>query len=121
MRALAKTLAHEPLNPVDQWRAIEQLVALGWTEEAIGVALAQPVRQIRKLRLLANVLPAMLDQMSKGDMPEERQLRVIASAFRGPERGLEEAQAEQGRPTGLVVERRAGADADVRAPCELRR
>jgi len=75
MRSLAETLAHEPLNPVDQWRAIERLVALGWTEEAIGVALAQPVRQIRKLRLLANVLPAM-----KGDMPDERQLRTIASA-----------------------------------------
>ena len=27
------------MNPVDQWRAIERLVALGWTEEAIGVAL----------------------------------------------------------------------------------
>jgi ParB family chromosome partitioning protein len=80
MRSLAETLAHEPLNPVDQWRAIERLVALGWTEEAIGVALAQPVRQIRKLRLLANVLPAMLDQMAKGDMPDERQLRTIASA-----------------------------------------
>ncbi|MCP2223593.1 MULTISPECIES: ParB N-terminal domain-containing protein [Bradyrhizobium] len=80
MRSLAETLAHEPLNPVDQWRAIERLVALGWTEEAIGVALAQPVRQIKKLRLLANVLPAMLDQMAKGDMPDERQLRTIASA-----------------------------------------
>lgn len=66
MRSLAETLAHEPLNPVDQWRAIERLVALGWTEEATGVALAQPVRQIRKLRLLANVLPAMLDQKGQG-------------------------------------------------------
>ncbi|MEO8684303.1 MAG: ParB N-terminal domain-containing protein, partial [Devosia sp.] len=80
MRSLAETLAHEHLNPVDQWRAIERLVAVGWTEEAIAVALALPVRQIRKLRLLANVLPAMLDQMAKGDMPDERQLRTIASA-----------------------------------------
>ncbi len=80
MRSLAETLAHEQLNPVDQWRAIERLVALGWTEEAIAVALALPVRQIRKLRLLANVLPAMLDQMAKGDMPNEQQLRTIASA-----------------------------------------
>ncbi len=68
------------MNPVDQWRAIERLVALGWTEEAIGVALALPVRQIKKLRLLANVLPAMLDHMAKGDMPDERQLRTIAAA-----------------------------------------
>ena len=97
MRSLAETLAHEPLNPVDQWRAIERLVALGWTEEAIGVALAQPVRQIKNLRLLANVLPAMLDQMAKGDMPDERQLRTIASASLEDQGGLEETQAEQGQ------------------------
>lgn len=80
MRSMVENIAREPLNPVDQWRAIERLVALGWTEEAIGVALALPVRQIRKLRLLANVLPAMLDHMAKGDMPNEQQLRTIAAA-----------------------------------------
>jgi ParB family chromosome partitioning protein len=80
MRSMIENIAREALNPVDQWRAIERLVALGWTEEAIGVALALPVRQIRKLRLLANVLPVMLDHMAKGDMPDERQLRTIASA-----------------------------------------
>lgn len=80
MRSMVENIAREPLNPVDQWRGIERLVALGWTEEAIGVALALPVRQIRKLRLLANVLAAMLDQMVVGDMPNEQQLRTIASA-----------------------------------------
>ncbi|NTB74777.1 plasmid partitioning protein, partial [Agrobacterium tumefaciens] len=80
MRSMVSNIGFEPLNPVDQWRAIERLVALGWTEEAIGVALALPVRQIKKLRLLANVLPAMLDQMAKGDMPNEQQLRTIAAA-----------------------------------------
>ena len=80
MRSMVENIAREPLNPVDQWRAIERLVALGWTEEAIAVALSLPVRQIRKLRLLANVLPAMLDQMAKGDMPNEQQLRTIAAA-----------------------------------------
>lgn len=80
MRSMVENIAREPLNPVDQWRGIERLVALGWTEEAIGVALALPVRQIRKLRLLANVLPAMLDQMGYGDMPNEQQLRTIAAA-----------------------------------------
>ncbi|WP_428645595.1 ParB N-terminal domain-containing protein [Roseibium sp.] len=80
MRSMVENIAREPLNPVDQWRAIERLVALGWTEEGIGAALSLPVRQIKKLRLLANVLPAMLDQMAKGDMPDERQLRTIASA-----------------------------------------
>lgn len=38
------------------------------------------MRQIRKLRLLANVLPVMLDHMAKGDMLDERQLRTIAAA-----------------------------------------
>ena len=80
MRSMVENTARENLNPVDQWRAIERLVALGWTEEAIAVALALPVRQIRKLRLLANVLPAMLDHMAKGDMPNEQQLRTIAAA-----------------------------------------
>ncbi|MCW8060180.1 ParB N-terminal domain-containing protein [Agrobacterium tumefaciens] len=80
MRSMVENIAREPLDPVDQWRGIERLVALGWTEEAIGLALALPVRQIRKLRLLANVLPAMLDQMGLGDMPNEQQLRTIAAA-----------------------------------------
>ncbi len=80
MRSMVENIAREALNPVDQWRAVERLVALGWTEEAIGVALALPVRQIRKLRLLANVLPAMLEHMAKGDMPNEQQLRTIAAA-----------------------------------------
>ena len=80
MRSMVENIAREPLNPVDQWRAIERLVALGWTEEGIAAALSLSVRQIKKLRLLANVLPAMLDQMAKGDMPDERQLRTIAGA-----------------------------------------
>lgn len=80
MRSMVENIAREPLNPIDQWRGIERLVALGWTEEAIGVALALPVRQIHKLRLLANVLPAMLDHMALGDMPNEQQLRTVAAA-----------------------------------------
>jgi len=80
MRSLATSITHEQLNPVDLWRAIERLVALNWTEESIAIALGQSVRQIRKLRLLANVLPAMLDAMAKGDMPNEQQLRTVAAA-----------------------------------------
>lgn len=80
IRSVVENIAREPLNPVDQWRAVERLVALGWTEESIALALALAVRQIRKLRLLANILPAMLDQMAGGDMPNEQQLRTIAAA-----------------------------------------
>ena len=80
MRSIVENIAREPLNPVDQWRAIERLVALGWTEESIAIALASPVRQIRKLRFLANIMPGMLDQMARGDMPNEQNLRAIAAA-----------------------------------------
>ncbi len=80
MRNLVENLARDNLNPVDLWRAIERLVAQAWTEEAIALALALSVRQVRKLRLLANILPAMLDQMALGDMPNENQLRIIAAA-----------------------------------------
>jgi ParB family chromosome partitioning protein len=80
MRSMVENSVREVLNPVDQWRGIERLVALGWTEEAIALALALPVRQIRKLRPLANVLPAMLEQMRLGDMPSEQQLRIVAAA-----------------------------------------
>ena len=41
MRALVENVAREPLNPVDLWRSIERLVALGWTEESIALALAR--------------------------------------------------------------------------------
>ncbi|POH33617.1 hypothetical protein ATY31_10240 [Sinorhizobium americanum] len=81
------------MNPVDQWRAMERLVALGWTGDAIAVALALPVRQIRKLRLLADVLPAMLDQMARGDMPNVQQLRTIAAA--APEAGVTSTSEQQ--------------------------
>ncbi len=33
---LVENVAREPLNPVDLWRSIERLVALGWTEESIA-------------------------------------------------------------------------------------
>ena len=41
MRSMVENIARENLNPVDQWRAIERLVALGWTEEAIAVAVRE--------------------------------------------------------------------------------
>ncbi|AEI04537.1 putative ParB-like nuclease (plasmid) [Afipia carboxidovorans OM5] len=80
LRSLIENVAREALNPVDLWRRIERLVALGWNEESIGTALGQSVRQIRKLRLLANILPAMLDHIAKGDMPSEQHLRTIVAA-----------------------------------------
>ena len=80
LRAMSENVVRAQMGPVDQWRAIEALVSAEWTEEAIATALALPVRTLRKLRLLASILPAMLDQIALGDMPTEHALRTIAAA-----------------------------------------
>jgi ParB family transcriptional regulator, chromosome partitioning protein len=82
MRAVSENVVRAPMATVDLWRSIETLASENWTEEAIAAALAIPVRQIRKLRLLATVHPAILDQIGAGDMPREQELRTIASAPR---------------------------------------
>ena len=47
---------------------------------AISATLALPIRTIGKLKLLAKIHPPMLEQLAKGDMPGERELRIIANA-----------------------------------------
>ncbi len=80
IRAVLENIVRKQMSAVDQWRAIERLVSDRWTEEAISNVLVLPVRTIRKLRLLAGILPAILDRMHAGDMPNEGDLRAIASA-----------------------------------------
>src|SRR5208283_3922830 len=82
MRSVSENVVRAPIATVDLWRAIESLASENWTEEAIASALAVSLRQIRKLRLLATVHPAILDQIGAGDMPKEQELRTIASASR---------------------------------------
>ena len=48
--------------------------------DAISATLALPIRTIGKLKLLAKIHPPMLEQLAKGDMPSERELRIIANA-----------------------------------------
>jgi ParB family transcriptional regulator, chromosome partitioning protein len=82
MRAVSENVVRAPMATVDLWRAIESLASENWTEEAIASALAISLRQIRKLRQLATVHPAILDQIGAGDMPKEQERRTIASASR---------------------------------------
>ena len=82
MRSVAENLIRASMSSVDIWRAIERLEAQGWNEQAIGDALALPVRTVRRLKLLAHLHPAMLDVMALGSMPNEEQLRTIATATR---------------------------------------
>jgi ParB/RepB/Spo0J family partition protein len=82
MRSVAENLVRASMTSVDIWRAIERLEAQGWNEQAIADALALPLRTVRRLKLLAHLHPAMLDVMALGSMPNEEQLRTIATATR---------------------------------------
>lgn len=80
MDAVAENLIRASMNNVDTWRSIQNLEAEGWSEQAIADSLAQPVRTVRRLKLLAHIHPPMLDAIGRGDMPSEEQLRAIAGA-----------------------------------------
>ncbi|MEA2755032.1 MAG: hypothetical protein QOJ54_1321 [Aliidongia sp.] len=100
IRALSENVQRQNLGPVDQWRAIEQCLSERWTEEAIAVAMGLTVRTIRKLRLLAGILPGILDRIAIGDMPSEQYLRTIAAATREEQAAVwKRHKPTKGRPT----------------------
>jgi ParB family chromosome partitioning protein len=80
MRSLVENIAREQLNPVDQWRAIERLVALGWTEEAIAVALACRCARSRSCGCSPMSCRPCSTRWPRATCPNEQQLRTIASA-----------------------------------------
>jgi len=80
MRAVSENLVRADMGQVDRWRAMQALAAAGWNEAAIAEALGMTPRNIAQARLLASICPAMLDQMSKNDLPQPRELRIIAAA-----------------------------------------
>ena len=82
MAAFSENMIRTGMSSVDIWRATEAFIGEGYTEDAIATALSISVQVIRRLRLFASILPAMLDRIGQGDEPNEQQLRVIASAGR---------------------------------------
>lgn len=82
MDAVTENVIRAAMNSVDTWRAIVNLEAQGWNEQAVADALAQPVRTVRRLKLLAHIHPPMLEVMAY-DMPKDEQLRTIAEATAG--------------------------------------
>lgn len=80
MAAVSENIVREPMSMIDQWRALEGLSGAGWTDPAIAGALALNKKTLRQLRLFGRIHPAILDQMARGDMPEEDDLQTIAMA-----------------------------------------
>ena len=112
MRAISENVVRAEMGQVDRWRAIEGLTAAGWTEPAIAEALGLTPRNIAQARLLANICPAMLDQMARNDLPDQRCLRIIAAAPKEeqaevwkahkPKRGHEADWSEMGHALSKV-------------------
>ncbi|MEK8121610.1 ParB/RepB/Spo0J family partition protein [Methylocystis sp. IM4] len=100
VRSLSENVVRAQMSAVDQWRAIEALASDNWTEEAIGAALALPIRTIKKLRLLAHIHPAILDHIARGDMPQENNLRTIAAASADEQASVwKKHKPKKGQPT----------------------
>ena len=82
MRALAENVVRAEMCSVDLWRHIEAMLGSdqGWNEQGIANALNMSVRSVKRLRLLANIHPAILDHMTTGDEPDPEDLAAIANA-----------------------------------------
>ena len=82
MRALAENVVRAEMCSVDLWRHIEAMLGSdqGWTEQGIANALNMSVRSVKRLRVLANIHPGILDYMTTGDEPDHEDLAAIANA-----------------------------------------
>ncbi|MCB8882914.1 ParB/RepB/Spo0J family partition protein [Acidisoma cellulosilytica] len=80
MMSLSENAHRAPPHPVDIWRGVKQLEDLGWNEQSIADALALTVRIVRRVKLLAHIHEPMLGAMTRGRMPSEDELRLIANA-----------------------------------------
>ena len=82
MRSLSENVVRAEMCSVDLWRHIEAMLGSdqGWNEQGIANALNMSVRAVKRLRLLANIHPAILDHMTSGDEPEPDDLATIANA-----------------------------------------
>ncbi|MDT8278518.1 ParB N-terminal domain-containing protein [Roseomonas mucosa] len=82
MRSLAENVVRAEMCSVDLWRHVEAMLGSdgGWNEQGVATALNLPLRAVKRLRLLANIHPAILDHMAKGDEPDPDDLQVIANA-----------------------------------------
>lgn len=76
----AENLARAALDPLDQWRAIVNLQASGYTLPDAAIALCIPERLARRLDKLGRLHPHVLREIEAHGLPEADELAIIASA-----------------------------------------
>ena len=78
---MAENVARTALAPLDQWRAMNQLRQLGWTDiAAIADALGIAERLARRLDKLGRMHPDVLAAIEQHGMPDDVELAHIAAA-----------------------------------------
>lgn len=78
--SLAENIERAPLHPLDQYRAFQDMLAKGMTEEAIAAAFFVPVSVVKQRLRLASVSPALLDVYADDGMTLEQLMAFTVSA-----------------------------------------
>ncbi|MBX9910608.1 MAG: ParB N-terminal domain-containing protein [Beijerinckiaceae bacterium] len=78
--SLAENIERAPLHPLDQYRAFQDMLAKGMTEEAIAAAFFIPVTVVKQRLRLASVSPALLEVYADDGMTLEQLMAFTVSA-----------------------------------------
>lgn len=78
--SLAENIERAPLHPLDQYRAFQDMLDKGMTEEAIAAAFFVPVTVVKQRLRLASVSPALLDVYADDGMTLEQLMAFTVSA-----------------------------------------
>ncbi|MCE2576054.1 ParB/RepB/Spo0J family partition protein [Komagataeibacter sp. FNDCR2] len=76
----AENIQRLPVDPVDQWRHIERMVADGYSVQKAGAALGMTDRQIGQISRLGRLAPELLDALTGRELPGWRTLGEISQA-----------------------------------------
>ena len=78
--SLAENIERAPLHPLDQYRAFQDMLDKGMTEEAIAAAFFVPVSVVKQRLRLASVSPALLEVYAGDGMTLEQLMAFTVSA-----------------------------------------
>jgi ParB family chromosome partitioning protein len=78
--SLAENIERAPLHPLDQYRAFQDMLDKGMTEEAIAAAFFVPVTVVKQRLRLASVSPALLEVYADDSMTLEQLMAFTVSA-----------------------------------------
>ncbi|CAM5531869.1 Nucleoid occlusion protein [Mycolicibacterium aubagnense] len=77
--SLAENIERAPLHPLDQFRAFQDMLTKGMTEEEIAAAFFVPVNVVKQRLRLASVSPALLDVYAEDGMTLEQLMAFTVS------------------------------------------